>query len=84
MGLILRSWPLMPSPLPGGVEDGVTPSTLATADGGICRGLKASEPCTEPGCGRDRSLDRVVHKGTRPYETILNLNKGLDRGVCVG
>ena len=48
MGLILRSMPLTPSPSAGDVDDGVALSVLATADGGICRGLKASEPCTEP------------------------------------
>ena len=65
MGLILRSWPLMPSPSPGGVDDGVTPSTLATADGGICRGLKASEPWTEPGHVQDRSLDCDLRREKR-------------------
>ena len=51
MGLIRRSWPLgSMSPSARGGDDTGVPSVLATAgDGGIRRGLRASDPCTEPG-----------------------------------
>ena len=51
IGLIWRSWPFAPSsPVRGGDDTGV-PSVLTSADGGILRGLKASEPWTEPAQG---------------------------------
>ena len=49
MGLMCRSWPLGMSPSVRGGDDTGVPSVLTTAgDGGIRRGLRASDPWTEP------------------------------------
>ena len=76
MGLILRSWPLTASSSAGDVDGSVAPSPLATADGGMCRGLKASEPWTEPEHGGDRSRNCGLHKTDRVGLENTNISRG--------